>query len=64
MKKRLWLARSAAMSRWRVHVARRVKAQFEAQFEVHQRPAFRAADFAVGLSENAARPVGATMLDA
>jgi hypothetical protein len=32
--------------------------------EAHQQPAFHRADFAVGLSENAARSMGAAVLDA
>jgi hypothetical protein len=38
------------MNRYRVHAARQV--------EVHQNHALQAANFAVSLSENAARPLG------
>jgi hypothetical protein len=42
-----------AMNRCRVHAAR--------QIEVHQNQALQAVNFAIGLSENAARPLGSNV---
>jgi hypothetical protein len=56
------IRRDQSMARSRSPVARR--SAVRGPVEAHQQPAFHGADFAVGLSENAARSMGAAVLDA